>query len=297
MKKIIESVITAIVVGVVSFILSGLLSLLSLKYGSIIANEPINIENDTYLSVIDIINNSDNILKDIGIELPGKLVEINSNIPIDYTVENYSSGDNSKIVVNTANEHSNYQILVKYEKSVESEIVISNYKPNKLTLTDKEDYLNPMKSTISILIYTSISYAIMIGIMYYYYNRKREKQINEIDKRNDDLKYSIESINNINNNTEKRLDDTIKDLKQKRDHDTKLRLLYLARISDYKKELSFWRDTVRKTINNHTKADDVIDEVTKTLKTYKTLEKFENNEFQYLEIAELILDDKNKKTD
>lgn len=54
-------------------------------------------------------------------------------------------------------------------------------------------------------------------------------------------------------------------------------LLLLARLSDYAKELTFWRDTLRKAIYQSTKdrnsAEALIRTVTKGLRTYSTLGK------------------------
>lgn len=53
----------------------------------------------------------------------------------------------------------------------------------------------------------------------------------------------------------------------------RLRLLLLARLADYSKELSFWRDTIRKLLGRKgsTDADDLVKCVTDSLRTYGTL--------------------------
>ena len=73
-----------------------------------------------------------------------------------------------------------------------------------------------------------------------------------------------------------------------------LRLYYFARISDLQKELSFWRDTVRKMLYNSQHefqtADKVIDTVTSTLKTYTTRKRSDENMDELLYLAQLIAD-------
>ena len=73
-----------------------------------------------------------------------------------------------------------------------------------------------------------------------------------------------------------------------------LRLYYFARISDLQKELSFWRDTVRKMLynsqNEFQTADKVIDTVTSTLKTYTTRGHSDDNMDEMLYLAQLIAD-------
>lgn len=73
-----------------------------------------------------------------------------------------------------------------------------------------------------------------------------------------------------------------------------LRLYYFTRISDLQKELSFWRDTVRKMLynsqNEFQTADKVIETVTSTLKTYTTRKRSEKNMDELLYLAQLIAD-------
>lgn len=73
-----------------------------------------------------------------------------------------------------------------------------------------------------------------------------------------------------------------------------LRLYYFARISDLQKELSFWRDTVRKMLynsqNEFQTADKVIETVTSTLKTYTTRKRSDKNMDELLYLAQLIAD-------
>lgn len=84
---------------------------------------------------------------------------------------------------------------------------------------------------------------------------------------------------------------------QKKRTDRKLneiRLYYFARISDLQKELSFWRNIVRKLLydskNEFQTADKVIDTVTSTLKTYTTREHNKDNMDELMYLAQLIAD-------
>lgn len=287
---IVANFLTTILYTVLAAIIQFMMSFMSISSGTIIANEPINIKNDTYLSVVDIINTSDDIVKDIGIELPGELLEINSSIPLDYKVENYKNGRISKILVNTVHEKSNYQIIAKYKKNVESTIVISNYKTNHLTLTNKSNYLNPRKDFYIKLGLSSFILGLLLALMTYYL----KKETNELKTISENLKNEIKSKVSSDALTFEDLNKRIANAEYRL---LKQRLLYTARIGDYKKELSFWRDTIRKVINNETKSEKVIDEITTNLKTYKTLETLESDELKYLEIAELIVENKNKKAD
>lgn len=292
-SPILNGSISAIFAAIIQLIIVSI----SIPYGTIIVNEPINIKNNTYLYVVDIINDSDNIVKNIGIELPGKLLEINSSLPLDYKVENYKNGAINKILVNTIHEKSNYQIIAKYKKNVESAIVISNYKTNNLSLTNKKDYLSFERNLYIYIIATSLFYGLFSALSAYYTKNLMEKTNSDFQKKRNVLLQKVEETKNRLSSNEKtaiKLNEKVFNLERR---SLKLKLLYTARISDYKKELSFWRDTIRKVINNETTSEKVIDEITTNLKTYKTLETLENDELKYLEIAELIVENKNKKAD
>jgi hypothetical protein len=72
---------------------------------------------------------------------------------------------------------------------------------------------------------------------------------------------------------QKRMDDLLERFSEKENVSRKMKILALARITDYSKELSFWRDVVRRILydsSNKKAADKVIDEVTESLRTYGT---------------------------
>lgn len=73
-----------------------------------------------------------------------------------------------------------------------------------------------------------------------------------------------------------------------------LRSIYSANISQLRKELSFWRDTVRKLLynsqNEFQAADKVIETVISTLKTYTTRKHSDENMDELLYLAQLIAD-------
>lgn len=92
-----------------------------------------------------------------------------------------------------------------------------------------------------------------------------------------------------------KLSDKMKDQKeQSKKAINELRFYYFARISDLQKELSFWRDTVRKILynsqNEFQTADKVIEAVTSTLKTYTTRKSGDENMDELLYLAQLIAD-------
>lgn len=73
-----------------------------------------------------------------------------------------------------------------------------------------------------------------------------------------------------------------------------LRLYYSTRISNLQRELSFWRDTVRKMLynsqNEFQTADKLIETVTSTLETYTTRKRSDAHVDELLYLSQLIAD-------
>lgn len=103
-------------------------------------------------------------------------------------------------------------------------------------------------------------------------------------------------IQELQQKSEKLSDEVYAEKEQDKKERKEVRLYYLTRISDLQKELSFWRDTVRKMLYNSQNAlqtsDKVIDTVTSTLKTYTTRERSNENVDELFYLAQLISDSK-----
>ena len=118
-----------------------------------------------------------------------------------------------------------------------------------------------------------------------------QQETERIDAERQYQKAELESLKKVADKSSQEYDKQMRELKR----DSKeMRLYLLTRISQLHKELSFWRDTVRKMLynsqNEFQTADKVIDTVTSTLKTYTTRGRSDDNMDEMLYLAQLIAD-------
>ena len=118
-----------------------------------------------------------------------------------------------------------------------------------------------------------------------------QHETERIDAERQSQKAELESLKKVADKSSQEYDKQMRELKR----DSKeMRLYLLTRISQLHKELSFWRDTVRKMLynsqNEFQTADKVIDTVTSTLKTYTTRGRSDDNMDEMLYLAQLIAD-------
>lgn len=77
-------------------------------------------------------------------------------------------------------------------------------------------------------------------------------------------------------------------MKEQRKTSNRIRLVLISRLTDYSKELSFWRDTIRKLLyenkGNENQGDVIIKTVCKNLKTYSTLKQDIPDSFEAIQI-------------
>ncbi len=141
------------------------------------------------------------------------------------------------------------------------DIPVSVMNAESLGLKFKSEYdlTSHLWSALKNALIAAAIYSMMMFIFYYLHEVNRDKiywkfkQLSkETESQNDLLRKRIEDIES---------------------YYTKMKLLLLARISDYAKELSFWQNTIRlmaTSEENKKNAEEIVNKITETLKTYGT---------------------------
>ena len=132
---------------------------------------------------------------------------------------------------------------------------------------------------------TSFIMTIIYGIYTFFFFQK----LNHVDKNRTELRKDLQQITFESNKTAS---------EAKISHQ-RIKLLLIARIQDYRKELDFWKDTIRKIIYNQRGAkqdvNDLFDIVTKNLKTYGTRGILGSSEFESITTMAKLLVENEKK--
>lgn len=129
-------------------------------------------------------------------------------------------------------------------------------------------------------------------------SKKIDKRCNELQKELEQVNADRQSLQEEINTAQETLENATKEDKKQREilkkETQELRSYFLVRNSQLRKELSFWRDTVRKLLYNSKdefqSADRVVETVTSTLKTYTTREHSTDNMDALLYLAQLMAD-------
>lgn len=222
--------------------------------------------NKKIFTIIELKNTSKKTLHNLKINIPNN-IEINNittSKPISIKINNkiLNSGRYKQLILNDIQSYQINRIYIETKKE-NVEIKIVNF--NELNLELKKlDYIeNPLIDIVFKIIIVSIGYFIALFIINYSSMKK--------------LNNAIETSNKLSAKMDGLIKEKDKQIKKIDKRMAKIRIFLLARLNDHSKELSFWRDTIRKILyksnEKNIQEDDIIDIVTKSLKTFKTKDK------------------------
>ena len=199
-----------------------------------------------------------------------------------------------------------YSVMVWTEQPVlKGQIIVeSDYKT-------RLDYSNDSSPFLIQMLWFIIPFGLIVfvatGVQIWFNWKHRIEENQKILERCSELQRKIECIDakrqaqkdelvSTKNQFEKAVKESEAERKNIKRDTQEMRAYLLTVISQLRKELSFWRTTVRKLLydsqNEFQTADKVIDTVTSTLKTYLTREHSDENMDELLYLAQLIANSK-----
>ncbi len=237
----------------------------------------------------------DKSIEELRISLPIKIKgeQLRSNTPINFSIME------SDIQTVNGTDISFTEIAAK--KEIQMGVItatplfeedISITRPNGgIKVSSLSEVDNPALLNLKNLLLNALMYSLLFGISTYYTYRSKEKSDEKFNERMEvtkqKLDYSEKELNRISDDIDKHKNDNVK-----------MRLLLLSKLHDYRKELNFWRNTIRKVLyqNKYDKkqADDLVNLVTSTLKTYQTNSKDEHD-FEHLKMMASYIKEKEKE--
>lgn len=279
-----------IVDAIMTSLISSLVLLIINLGGYWFTKEKINITvtpssyiNNEYVTVISIKNFQNNksiqeinlwldnvIVKNISTELKNETT--NNNIKINNVVPAYTGS-----------------IIIYSEKEI-------NEQNLKVELNEKCNlvFTNSQKESayIQIINYlgTALIYFIEFAIMLYLANKINNKKIEKLEKKIEGEEKVLKLLEQSQKISEKKAKELQKRI-------MKNKLLLERKLSDYSRELNFWKDTIRKILygvsKDAMKKKDICEIVTDNLKTYRTKEKCKYSELE--DIIEEFKEDKKEE--
>lgn len=301
-NNILSAIVGAFLTWLLTIVISAAVVYITQSNLSILIGAP-NINNGITVVPIIISNSNSEAINDLILSIPAKtdISNISSSRPVEITLQSTNIGSShfKQISISKISPNMITNILIPVENFSDFELIkVINYKQKNITNLTNELVETPIERAIRSGLIGFSLFTIIYGISTYY-NITKNQEIQtkskdiiteELKKRDIDIKRVEESSKQIRQRLEVS-EDTLVNYKKMA---AKVQILLMSRLSDYSKELSFWRDTVRKMLYQSTGSkidgEKLISTVTEQLKTYGTLEKADV-EFDVLETMANLLKD------
>lgn len=232
----------------------------------------------------------------LKITFPIKLNEkqISSNVPLYVkSVDNNIGVDNSSTFELTAvSENSSVQLLISTREVINDKNIKINKNGNNISVNYDSEISNPAQEQLINIIITTVMFFLVLNFVTWLQNKRSDRERLKME----------ELIDRYANNIEAKardMNELREDFIRSKNNNAKVRVLLQAKLNDHKKELSFWRNTIRKILyeipDGDKKAEKLIGTVTSSLGTYSTNEKNEHD-FEALKVAAALLRDSEEES-
>jgi len=285
-ESVLKSIFIAFIVTIYTMIIQFVVGYIDLDDGEIIYGPVINNNNQKHL-IVNVANYNSGQLNNLLFRVPTSVIkeDILSSCPLEIIIKSDGIGtiEHKRIALSGFPPKENNTILIPLLNNEEiSCIKFLNADEKDVEVRKYDDLQNPIKNILkeSIIIASIISLVAFFFIL---------KIISDDIKSENRRKEVINTLDNL----KKESDDIL--VNAKKTH-SKLRIILLSKISAYSKELAFWRDTIRKviyqSIKDKNKAEELIEVVTETLKTYKIQSKEINDDDTLEDLLTLLSETK-----
>lgn len=210
-----------------------------------------------------------------------------TDVHIDSSSLNYKDFEiyDDKIVIKNLPPLYNGTIILYSDKEINEENTrVETQEKRVVRFLYKQEEENSLyfRQIISNIVSGVIVYTIMIIIAYIITN----KQIDLYQQKAEQISEQNKNIEKRCKEIEKELELREKEEKERNKAHLKLKIFLNRRLVDYAKELDFYKKIIKNIVNDNCKSGDICYEITKELKTFKTLEKINAED---LEIDSLVL--------
>lgn len=301
MKNNIFNIIATLIIGTIfNFIVNCGVTYVNSDKAVVRIGEVIKTGDANYVCNIDISNFYKKDMDDIRFTIPDNIdlqnFYCNNPIKIKKIESDISGNTDSVFSISGILNGQTTSLVMNLNSDINAKDILVSKNDYKIKVKYGSNEERPIYEAIRFSIIIAIVYAIVMALMNFYLEKIRdikiakakeglEKQLKEtekskelVEKQYNEAVDSNKKVNEKVNKVNEELNDIKLSLKKEK-------ILLLNRIRDYKKELNFWRDTIRKILyENHysdRQIERVFDSVTSNLETYGTKE---NEKISYDEI-------------
>lgn len=309
MQSTFSQAMTQAALVIFSLLLNTAIIYFSSNKGTYQSNEVV-IDEERSIATINISNHSGDELEDLKVLVPDNLTlsEIRTSMPIKIALDKgaFSSNQNQLLTLNFIPANKTISLVIPFETGT-SCCQILNPSKSGIEVVDGAYSPNAWWQSFKYALITVIVYSIFF-ILSIYDTSRRLKEINESiketeNKLDETMKEKEKRDVEIKDEFERKLKERMEEVTELRSKQSELKsellnvqkiaarfkLTNLRRLDDYRRELQFWRDTVRKAMysihGNDDKSNDLALIVTEQLKTYSTRE---NNPFDLKQLNHIV---------
>lgn len=297
MKNASNTLVSATVSFLVALAFGTLIEIFKQDHGSVMIGPTITIHSQLFVP-IDISNYLENSVDDLKLSIPNTapLKDIISSNPIQIKETTDVVGTNKRkwLMISGIEPNKVTRLLIPIAANNELEFCsIVNAKEKKIDVESIVDIRSPLTVALKDALPFAIILAIFNAIVTFWANKKMTEQ----KKVFEELKTDLQNVDKSHKIENSKLEEKANELELK---NTRIRILLLARLTDYSKELNFWRDTIRKLLyqsaGSRIDSEKIITHVTETLKTYGT-KKGSLMEFEAIKVMAGLLSNSSQASD
>jgi hypothetical protein len=292
MKKYADTILTVLITFLVTLSLNTILNYIVRDHGTVKTGTAIRVNAQDY-AVLTVENFETKPANDLLFAIPASVVitEIISSHPIDIEELSATAGVEQIKYLNLSGVEPGgiVDILVPIESQSQVSLIrLINQEQVGFSTMQKEDVKQPFLRALVESLRIAIISSLIYGVVVFWVYSLLENSQNRAKEQTKELKEEIETKQEQNEELLRKYSDSADDLVNST---RRIRLLLFAKISDYEKELSFWRDTIRKMLYERKAdkmtVDSLFDQVTKSLQTYSVQER--GVDFDAVETLALML--------
>jgi len=282
MQRLRETAITVVITFGVTLLLNFLVDYTQRSRGAVSIGPPVILAGAVYLP-LDLTNYENKPLNSIRITVPQYLAvnSIAASSPV--TLSNVDGepplGPTKTIMLSGIEPRRSTKLLIRLEIEADwYKVRPQNHHELQLDLQLPEEVQNPIVRQLKSVLALALVYSVLLGFATWYQTGRLEaaqENAREVLKTQADLKDELAKVRS-----------------EMRVQSLRIQIYLLARLNDYSRELSFWRDTIRKLLTSGGSVpppEKVVEQVTLSLRTFGTLDRKTLNDFEAIKVgAELL---------
>ena len=256
--------------------------------GEVSKTEGVFIAGKEY-TILDIRNYSSSTLNGLTINIPIKIelndIDISTPLSVEVIKNVVSSSTHKQIMVSGIPPNNSSKLILP----ASSGVAVVNHEEKNMDQSEHGLFEDPIDK----IIFDAFLMACVYSLLFFIFETKQIKREKNIEKNRDLIS---KELSDVKKELEYKQEKIAKELHETRNHVSRTKILLMARLHDYSRELEFWRNTIRKVIYRDSgckkEAESIIDKVTEELKTYQTRVKDPDECFKAVECMSSMLSKK-----